>query len=1151
MPEFVHLHVHSHYSLLDGACTIKSLVSRAKEFGMPVLALTDHGNMFGAMEFYSECMPVGIKPIVGYEAYVAIGNRFDKQSQSGNKDASYHLTLLARNIDGYKNLLKLASAAYLEGFYYKPRIDKELLRKYADGLIALSGCLSSEIAHLLSADNFDEALKTAQFYADVFGKENFVIEVQDNGLAEQRKINPMLLKLAEKTDLMAVATSDVHYLQRDDWEAHDALLCINTGKLLKDENRMRMASKEFYFKSPDEIASLFPDNPELLQNTLAIAQRCNLELSFDEKHIPKFVAPDGKSNREYLQELCIEGMKKKFPVTDETITDRLNYELGVIDRMGFNGYYLIVADFVRYARENNIPVGPGRGSGAGSLVAYLCGITNIDPVKYELLFERFLDEDRKEMPDFDIDFCMEGRGKIIDYVRTKYGKDNVAQIITFGTMAARAAIRDVGRVLDIPLAKVDALAKKIPPTLKIKLNDALQQEEELSALYRTDPEVKRLFDIAMKLEGLCRHASVHAAGVVISDAPLTEYVPLYKSGEDITTQYAMEMLDKIGLVKMDFLGLKTLTVIDKTLQMIEYVKNERVDIDNIPLDDKATYETLSRGESIGVFQLESKGFRDLLIKMKPDSFNDIVALMALYRPGPISSGMVDDYIAGKHGQKKVKYQHKILQEILESTYGIMVYQDQIMLIANRLAGMPMSHALSLIKAIGKKKKEIIDSYHDEFLRGTEKNRIPASRAEEIFRLINYFGGYGFNKSHSTAYAKISFQTAYLKTHYPVEFMAALLSSEINDTDKMVFLIEECRRMGIEILPPDINKSSAEFAVEGNAIRFGLSAIKGVGTRAIESIIKSREELKGFNDLYNFCENVDLRLVNKAVIESLIKAGSFDSTGHNRATLFSVIDNALRVGSEVQKDKSAGQLTFFRALDNSGQIQKYAIQPQEQWPESKLLAAEKEALGFYITSHPLAQHEDVMKRYSTISTSQIEEAQENREVTIGGIITGAKKRVIRNGASAGQKMASFFLEDLQGKVDCVAFSKVFDQYEKYIKKDTIIFVRGRVSRRREPPSIIVDEVIPLEKAPEKLTSSVTVTIRCAGAKDSILDNLKNILLAHPGSCPVYLRMQTRENQEHLIRVDSSFNVSASADLQKKIDQLLGKGHLQFAGANNGS
>jgi len=1149
MPEFVHLHVHSHYSLLDGACQVKDLIGRARELGMPAIALTDHGNMFGAIEFYTSCMSSGVKPVVGYEAYVAVESRFKRESYSRNKDASFHLTLLARNLDGYKNLMKLASAAYLEGFYYRPRIDKEILKEHTEGLIALSGCLSSETAHLLSAGNYEAALKLAGFYADIFGKENFVIEVQDNGLDEQKRIRPALLKIADELGLLAVCTSDVHYLKKEDWEAHDALLCINTGKLLSDENRMRMQTQEFYFKSPDEMAALFSDNPELLENTLKVAERCNLVLSFDEKHIPEFVAPGAKTNREYLRELCIEGMKKRYPVSDDAIKERLNYELGVIDRMGYSGYYLIVADFVRYAREHDIPVGPGRGSGSGSLVAYLLGITNIDPIKYGLLFERFLNEDRREMPDFDIDFCMERRGEIIEYVRQKYGRQNVAQIITFGTMAARAAVRDVGRVLNMPLSQVDMIAKKIPLTLKIKLKDALRQEEELQMMYRTDLHVKRLFDIAMKLEGLCRHASVHAAGVVISDAPLTDYVPLYKSGDDITTQFTMDILEEIGLVKIDFLGLKTLTVIDKAVKMIERTRGERIDISAIPLDDKKTYALLGRGESIGVFQFESPGFRDLLQKMKPDTFNDIIALEGLYRPGPIQGGMVDDYIEGKHGRKKRRYQHEILREILQETYGVMVYQEQIMLIANRLAGMPMSHALSLMKAIGKKKKDVIDSYYDEFIEGAQKNQVNLTRAEEIFRLINYFGGYGFNKSHSTAYATISFQTAYLKAHYPVEFMAALLTSEINDTDKVAFLIDECRRMGIEILPPDINKSNADFTVEGKSIRFGLSAIKGVGTRAIESVIEARKEFGQFKDIYDFCENIDLRLANKAVIEGLVKAGAFDSTGYNRATLFSAIDRALKLGSQTQRDRSAGQLTFFASSGSADGPGSSAIQKIEEWPESKLLSAEKEAVGFYISSHPLAQYKDVMNTFSTISTSGIDETPDGREITIGGIIANVKRRYVRNGASAGQRMASFLLEDLSGKADCVVFPQTFEKFAGSLRKDAIVFVRGKISRRRESPSIIVDEVIPLEKASEKLTESVTVSLQCAGLEDSTLEQLQNIFLSHPGSCPVYLKMLTHDNKERIIRANSSFNVSANPALKKSVDRLLGEGHIEFIGSNH--
>ncbi|MDP2044291.1 MAG: DNA polymerase III subunit alpha, partial [Candidatus Omnitrophota bacterium] len=901
--EFIHLHLHTQYSLLDGACRIPEILSIAKSFKMDSLAITDHGNMFGAIDFYLEAQKAGIKPIIGCEVYVAPQSRLNK-SGGGIEDSSYHLILLARDEDGYHNLMKLVSIGYLEGFYYRPRIDKEVLEQHAKGLIGLSACLKGEISVLLAQKRFNDALKVADTYQNILGKGNFYLEIQSNSIPEQKIVNEGMLKASKELNIPLVATNDVHYPTRDKAAAHEALLCIQTQTTLDDPKRMRFASDEFYFRSPEEMKELFRDCPRALENTLEIAQRCNLELDFSQMHLPKYFPPENKNREEFLLELCEKGMGDKEFKHNPEIQKRLDHELKIIKDMGFISYFLIVWDFIHYAKSQGIPVGPGRGSAAGSLVSFLLGITNLDPLKYGLLFERFLNPERMGLPDIDIDFCYERRGEVIDYVTKKYGQENVAQIITFGTMQARAVIRDVGRVMAIAYADVDRIAKMIPAELDMTLKKALESEAELNNLYKNDPEITKLINIALSLEGLNRHASIHAAGVVIADKPLDNYTPIFKTGDDqITTGYSMRILEKIGLLKVDFLGLRTLTVINETLKLIKKTRGIDIDIEKLSLDDSCTYKLLASSHTIGIFQVESSGMRDLLKKLIPERFEDLIALLALYRPGPIGSGMLDDFMKRKHGSVGIKYEHPKLEPILKETYGIIVYQEQIMQIASNLAGFSLAQADILRKAMGKKIPEVMENQRKNFLNGCIKNGIRESTASKIFDLIEYFSGYGFNKSHSTAYALISYRTAYLKANYPVEFMTALLTSERDNTDKIVEYVNEAERMGLIVKPPDINESDTLFkVVDEKTIRFGLLAIKNVGKGAAESIVAAREKGK-YETLEDLCHRVDLRLANRKVLESLIKCGAMDYFGASRARMFASLDMTLEGAQRAQKERS--------------------------------------------------------------------------------------------------------------------------------------------------------------------------------------------------------------------------------------------------------
>ena len=1138
--KFIHLHVHSEYSLLDGACKISDLVDKAVQLKMPALALTDHGNMFGAVEFYEAAKSRGIKPILGFEAYVAQGSRFDKESKNG-KEILSHITLLAENNEGYRNLLKLTTSAYLEGFYYKPRIDKTLLKTLSRGIICLSGCMTSEINRCLINNRFEDAVNVAKEYKDIFGPDHFYIEVQDNKIEQQSRLVSEAAEIAKKLNVPLVATNDIHYMNMDDATAHDALLCINTGKHLSDIQRLRFGTNEFYFKNFQEMYTVFQHIPEAIENTLKIADRCNVEMTFGKMHLPKFIAPQGMTNSAYLRKLCEEGAVQKYGSITPNIRERLDYELKVIESTGFVDYFLIVWDFIHFAIQQRIPA-TGRGSGAGSLVAYVLNITNIDPIENDLLFERFLNAERISMPDLDIDFCAEGREKVIRYVREKYGGDsNVAQIITFGTMKAKAVIRDVGRVMNIPLSEVDKVAKLIPNTLNITLKQALEQEPALKALYENEKHIHELFDISKKLEGLCRHASVHAAGIVISDEPLTEYVPLAKSGDVVTTQFYDEILvDKIGLLKADFLGVRKLTVIDKALKLIRETKGEDIDLTKIPMDDKKTYELLSRGDVKGVFQVEtSRGFKELLKKLKPDKFADILPLVALYRPGPLQSGMVDSFINRRHGREEVTYLHPSLEPILKETYGVILYQEQVMRIANRLAGFSLNQADNLRKAMGKKKPEIMAKFKDQFINGAVANGIPKEIAISIFELMEYFAGYGFNKSHSAAYAVITYQTAYLKTNYLVQYMVAQLSCEKQNMDKIVDYIEDCRHMGIDVIPPDINESQNDFTISnGNKIRFGLGAIKNVGDKAIESIIQFRDKGDRYTSILDLCKRVDLRVVNKQVIESLIKSGCFDSLHDNRAKLLSGLDTAMQLGSIANKDRRKGQKSLFDIGSDMDAVGKGDLGTEidvERWSEKETRQAEKESLGFYLSSHPLHAYKEKIKRLSTVSSSEISEHADGEEVIIGGIITNLRPSTTKR----GDPMMYITLEDMKGATECVVFNKEMKAYQSLLNIDEVVFVKGQIGFQSTAPSLRIKEIIAEKDAFKRLVKCITIRFEPSQYEETKLMQLKEIIKKHSGTCPLFFEISTPEQTSTVIRVSSQYFVSVTDPFLSSIRELFGQ------------
>lgn len=1101
MREFVHLHVHTEYSLLDGASRVEPLAAKAKAFGMPALAITDHGVMYGVVDFFNACNDVGIKPLIGCEVYVARRTRHDRAPRVD--DDSFHLTLLATSGEGYRNLIRLCSTAHLEGFYYKPRVDHELLAAHSGGLIALSGCLSGEVAEYFLRGQPDLAKKTAALYRDVFGPQSFFIELQDQGLEGQRQVNAQLVALARELGLGLVATNDAHYIEQADSEAHDILLCIQTLSSVNDPKRLRFGTNEFYLKSPDEMWARFGELPETFSNTLAIAERCDFGFDFGQVHLPEAPVPEGYDNDAFLEKLCREGLDARYPdVTPEDrapLEARLAEELGVIRTLGFAGYFLIVWDFIDFAHRQSIPVGPGRGSVTGSLAAYCLGITNIDPVRHRLIFERFLNPYRQEFPDIDIDFCDVRRGEVIDYVVKRYGEDRVAQIITFGTMAARAAIRDVGRALEMGFGDVDRIAKLIPFGPGVTLEKALAESPDLTQAAEADARVRNLIDLARKVEGLPRHASVHAAGVVIAARPLIELVPLQRTPDDqVVTQFPMDVLASLGLLKMDFLGLRTLSVIESALKNIRESTGETIDIYRIPLDDPAVFDMLSRGNTAGVFQFETSGLTDLLRRLRPVVFEDLVAAVALFRPGPMAK--LNGFIECRHGRKPIVYAHPSLEGVLGQTYGVMVYQEQVMQVAGLLAGYSMGEADLLRVAFKKKSPEAMAHQEEKFITGAMKNGVSRQTAVEIFDMVFQFSGYGFNKSHSAPYALVAYQTAWLKAHYPVEFMAASLTSVMDSTDRVAYYVEECRKMGIQVLPPDINASRAEFTVGEGKIRFGLNAVKNLGRGAIERIEAARGESGPFRSLFDFCRRVDTRLLNKRAIESLIKAGAFDSLGGHRGQWLLALDRDLDAAQRQQKLEREGQLSLFGFGGAGGGAGAAPPLPAcDELPRASILAMEKEILGLYVSGHPLAEYQDRLTGLGMITTAQLKEKADGEPVVVGGMVTEVKKIIDKK----GHQMAFVTIEDLTGPVEVIVFASVFERYTSQLQPDAIVAVSGRVNIKDEgqDPKVLADSVEPLAVAKAE---AVYIDIPAEIENYEMLERVKAILGMSPGGSPVYLR-----------------------------------------------
>lgn len=1138
---FVHLHLHTQYSLLDGACRIKDVMKRALALGMPAVAMTDHGNLFGALEFYEQAKKNNLKPIIGCEMYVSSTTRFDK---STDQRSTSHFVLLAKNQQGYKNLMKLVSIGYLEGFYYKPRIDKEVLAKHTQGLIGLSACLKGEIASKIVSGKYEEAKYIAEEYARMFEPGDFYLELMDHGMQEQQIVNEGLLRISKETTLPLVATNDVHYLLPEHFQAHETLLCIQTQTTLSDPKRMKMSSDQFYFKTPDEMKELFSWAPSAVDNTLAIADKCHLELSFDGYHVPEFETPSGVSKKEYLKEICLKGAEERYENNiPADVIKQLDFELEVIQNLGFLGYFLIVWDFVNYAKRQGIAVGPGRGSAAGSIVSYLLGITDLDPIKYSLFFERFLNPNRKSMPDIDIDFCVERRSEVVDYVTRKYGKESVAQIITFGTMQSKAVIRDVGRALGLPFAEVDVIAKLIPDRLvdeqgepkHVTLDLAIENEPKLRDLLLQDATAKRLIDIAKVLEGLTRHASVHAAGVVISDQPLVEYCPLYKVEEQVITAFTMKGVEKIGLLKMDFLGLKTLTLIQDALRVIKQTLNIDIVLNKIPLDDQKTFELLSRGESAGVFQVESDGMKNLLVRSKPTVFEDIISLLALYRPGPMGSGMLDDFVSRKRGDSEVKYLHPSLEPILKNSYGVAIYQEQVMQMACVLAGFSMADADDLRRAMSKKQVDVMKKMRDKFVAGAFKvHQIPETEANYLFDLIDKFAGYGFNRSHSAAYALVTYQTAYLKANYPTEYMCALLTNEKDNIDKLVEYVTEAERMGIRVLPVDVNESRQVFTVVGERqIRYGLLGVKNIGGTAINSILKDRDEHGRYQSIFDFCQRVDLRVNNRKVIESLIKCGAFDSFGANRAQMLAVLDVALQRGTSKQKEESLGQFSFF-SMDLGGFDQKEDVLPDiKELPQAQLLSFEKELLGFYLSGHPIDRYKVEIQTFTNATSSNLAMMSEGKTVVMIGMLIDIR---LTSTKRDGRRMAILKLEDKEGKIEAVAFPEVYERIQRHLKDGAIVYLKGKVTIRDAGMNVILDELQDVNNIYHAVRA---IRIDMTKTDPSQLKLIRQKLERFPGKVPVHLQISTKNYKSVEIKVGKDLYVTPNEVLMDEIKRIAGE------------
>jgi len=1179
-PEFVHLHCHTEFSLLDGACRVDRLIDKASELGFGSLAITDHGAMFGAINFYRAARAKDIKPIIGCEVYVAPGSRLEKKTGARGKEAYYHLVLLAKDEAGYQNLVRLATAAQLEGYYYKPRIDKELLAQHSEGLICLSGCLASEIPRLIMAEEFDKARDQIDWFKQTFGAGNYYLELHNHGIADQAKVNRQLIPWAADMGLKLVATNDVHYVEKSDSHAHDSLICIGTQALLSDTNRMRYVQEQFYLRSPEEMAALFTEVPDAVRNSMEIAAKCNVEIEFGKLNYPVFNPPEGHTREGYLRKFLAEGFAERYGIqvrfdgdkfVAESIADagqlpnytppedadpeakpglddptvakavgelfeRVDYELGIMQQMGYISYFLIVDDFVRYGRERGITC-VARGSAAGSMVAYLLEISNVDPLRYGLIFERFLNPERVSPPDIDIDFADDRREEVIEYVREKYGRDSVAQIITFGTMGAKSVIRDVARVMGLSYGEGDRLAKMVPTELKITLKNALRKSPDLKAAYENEEVTRELIDTAFVLEDLTRNSSVHAAGVVIGAEPLVNILPLKKDEDGaITTQYPMGPVEDLGLLKMDFLGLKTLTVIRSTCEMVKQWRGVEVDVDRVPTDDQKAYDLLNNGHTVGVFQLESAGMRDLCRKFKLGSIEHITALVALYRPGPMD--LIPDFIRRRHGEVEINYPHPLLEPIANETYGILIYQEQVMKAAQVLAGYTLGAADLLRRAMGKKKVEVMQEHREQFVQGcAEHNNISKRKANEIFDLLEKFAGYGFNKSHAAAYAVVAYQTAYLKAHYPVEFLAANMTNDMGDTAKLGVLTDEAKVLGIEVLPPDVNESQVLFAParDGSVIRFGMAAIKGIGGIAVEELIKARETGEPFTDLFNLCDRCDTRTVNRKVLEALIKSGACDCLAGTRAGQFSVVDRALAKASSQARDRESGQTSLFGAFEESSQSMQDKVPDLAEWERGDILAAEKELLGFYVSGHPLDPYRELLEQFC-VHDSETVKALESRKVTrVGGLISTVQRGISRR---TNKPYAIATVEDLKGSFQVLCMNENYDKYQELLLANKTVLVIGEANNSEDTPKIFPQEIIALDDAPAKFTQQVQFRLSGSEFAPAKLDELHGLATSHSGRCPLFLCIRQSDGRLVFIDTNEKYFVCPSVQLRDDVNELLG-------------
>jgi DNA polymerase-3 subunit alpha len=1154
-PDFVHLHVHSEYSLLDGANRISDLIQACRDDGQRALALTDHGNMFGAIELYQSCVQAGIRPIVGCEVYIARRSRKEPHNKArGN--GYHHLTLLARDNEGYKNLIRLASAAFVEGYHFRPRVDRELLAQHARGITCLSGCLASEFSQLCLQGKEAEAEELAGTWRDLFGPEHFWLELQRNGIDMQARVNEALVRIHQRTAIPIVATNDIHYLRHEDCRAQDVLLCINTGAKQKDEKRFRFETDTLYFKTRAEMADMFRDLPDALRATMDVAERSSLALEFGKYHLPVF-DPDARSGAEpgesadHLFDRLLEaGLARLYGAEHADARARLEYEKRVIRELDFVSYFLIVWDLIRWSRENGIPVGPGRGSAAGSIVAYLLAITKVDPLKYDLLFERFLNSARVSMPDIDIDFCKEGRERVLQYTRERYGAENVAQIVTFGTMASRTVVRDVARVLDLPLKDVDRIAKKIPagPTAP-SLKEALAKDQDLIAIQKERPDLAELFALSVPLEGLARHISTHAAGVVIADKPIVEYAPLAKNGDDICTQWPSTQLEDLGLLKMDYLGLRTLTILAKTLDNIAKHGDVAPDLDRLPENDAATYALLVAGDTEGVFQLESDGMRKLLARIKPDCFEDLIAVLALYRPGPLESGMVEMFTRRKHGQEEIRVPHASIEPILRDTYGCLVYQEQVMLISNVLANFSLNEADNLRKAMGKKKPEIMAKFSGQFIAGAMVNGCAKETAQEIWDNMVKFGGYGFNKSHSTAYAMLTYQTAYLKANHRTAFTAANLSCEMSDSDKVKQFVDDARRAGIAMLPPHIERSDWEFEPEEGGIRFGFGAIKGTGEKAVRALVDARARLRAKHariDLHALASEVDPVEVGRGNWEALVKSGSFDCTGHNRGAVLHALDAALADGARLASDRRSGQTSLFDAAEAPSVRRSTApdgIDDARAFTKEDTLRAEYETLGFYLSGHPLEERAGLMSLLSSARIDELHSLPGGTEVTLAGLILAKSEMVVKSGKLAGKKMARFRLEDLRASVGVTCFPRTYEENRDKIEDGNIVVVRAKLEENAEEPALLLDEVMTIEAALSRFAGGIVVHVSQADAH--LLQPLHDVVQRHRGRSPLYLHVTGSDGRVRRLRTGADMSIAISEPFAREVDQLLGRGRVRLA------